>query len=237
MRVAFVLSLSLVACSASTAGDGSPIDGGLWPTDDGGPGADGGTGTGKDAAASKDAGTPAVPFCRQTCSTASDCVVASAGAAFDADNYACESGTCAYKGCNDDAECESTFKSTNYVCRAQDGLKSCVKRCAAAADCATPSAAYDADNYACEAGGCRYKGCNTDAECASTTAGTVCRLLAGATMKYCVKSCSTASDCATTSAAYDADNYACEAGLCAYKGCNSDGECQSSMMKPNYACK
>jgi len=38
------------------------------------------------------------------------------------------------------------------------------------------------------------------------------------------------------SAAYDADNYACETGVCVYQGCNTDGECASSFMDSRYLC-
>jgi hypothetical protein len=48
--------------------------------------------------------------------------------------------------------------------------KSCVKSCSAPADCATTSAAFDADNYSCVGAICVYKGCNSDAECKSSFA-------------------------------------------------------------------
>jgi hypothetical protein len=51
------------------------------------------------------------------------------------------------------------------------------------------------------------------------------------------QSCTVAADCATTSAAYDADNYACDSGLCHYVGCKNDAECKSSFAKSNYACR
>jgi hypothetical protein len=44
-----------------------------------------------------------LPTCLQTCVTPADC--ATAGLAYDADNYACSAGTCEYLGCNDDTEC------------------------------------------------------------------------------------------------------------------------------------
>ncbi len=52
-------------------------------------------------------------FCALTCITASDCDYGG-GAAYDADNYSCDSGVCVYTGCNSDAECKSLG---NYVCR------------------------------------------------------------------------------------------------------------------------
>ena len=125
-------------------------------------------------------------LCVQTCAVAADCATS---AAFDADNYACDAGACRYLGCNDDAECASTFTSDRYVCRdvlpPDTGLpiptaaRNCVLGCAGASDCSSRTAAFDADNYTCVAavGACRYTGCNTDAECASTfmSASYVCR--------------------------------------------------------------
>jgi hypothetical protein len=127
----------------------------------------------------------ATKTCVHLCSAPSDCATASA--AFDADNYACDSGACRYLGCNTDAECASSFSSPAYVCRdvplpggldpLPSGAKNCVKSCSAPSDCATASAAFDADNYECDTNVCVYKGCNTDAECVSSfaKAGYVCR--------------------------------------------------------------
>lgn len=249
----FLIAAALSAACSSSESSGAPasdastnVDG-ATPSDDGATPSDG-SGPGDDGAAPSDGATgdsgAAIPLCQQTCSTAADCATASA--AYDADNYACEGGICRWKGCNSDEECKSSFASSAYACRTVSGVKQCVKACASASDCSMGSAAYDADNYACEAGSCRWIGCNTDAECASSFASSdyVCRSLPGGfdpltptPGKYCLKACATASDCATASAAYDEDNYACESGLCKYVGCKSDGECQSAFMKPSYACR
>jgi hypothetical protein len=125
------------------------------------------------------------PTCVHDCTTASDCAVASGGGAYDADNWSCESKSCKYLGCNTDAECTSSFPGA-YVCRVLSvpGLdplptatKNCVKACSTVADCNTPSPAFDADNYVCESGACRYTGCRTDEECKSTFSkpGYACR--------------------------------------------------------------
>lgn len=56
--------------------------------------------------------------------------------------------------------------------------RNCVLGCAVASDCSTGSAAFDADNYTClPSGGCRYAGCNSDAECVSSfmRSGYLCR--------------------------------------------------------------
>ena len=131
-----------------------------------------------------DAASPHTAFCQRGCAVAADC--ASPSPLYDASHYACESGACRYLGCNDDAECASTFASSAYVCRAvmppdvglpiPTAARNCVLGCASASDCAT-SAAFDADNYRCDVDACVYTGCNTDAECASTFASSsyVCR--------------------------------------------------------------
>jgi hypothetical protein len=123
--------------------------------------------------------------CVETCAGPSDC--GSGLAAFDADNYTCGGGTCTYTGCRDDAECASTFSSDRYVCREarlpSTGLpipmatRNCVMRCTSASECATSSAAFDADNYECIEGACVYAGCNGDAECESAFSSSryVCR--------------------------------------------------------------
>jgi hypothetical protein len=100
------------------------------------------------------------------------------------------------------------------------------------ADCVVAAPDYDADNYACEGGVCRYTGCTGDAECAQKGAY-VCRdtaalLLPGLDgVPTCVVACQAAADCAMPSAgaAFDADNYACIEGGCVWTGCNSTAEC------------
>lgn len=121
--------------------------------------------------------------------------------------------------------------------RSTEPIQFCQLACSAAADCGSASAAFDADNYACEAGACRYLGCNSDAECADSFADpdTVCRDLAG--LATCQSGCVSAADCATASAAFDADNYACDAGVCRYLGCNDDAECASSFADARYGCR
>ena len=123
--------------------------------------------------------------CVQVCATTSTCGAGTP--AFDADNYACTGGVCEYAGCRSDAECQGTFMSTRYVCRRvprpgtglalPSAAMNCVLGCTGAADCATASGAFDADNYACLEGACVYTGCRGDAECQSAFANPryVCR--------------------------------------------------------------
>lgn len=189
--------------------------------------ASGGASTSSSASAGGGGGAsqPSVPFCLPACSTAADCDLGSLP--YDADNYACDAGTCVYQGCNDDAECQALGA---YVCRAgADPLmlgaaNICVQACSAVGDCVTASAPYDDDNYACVAGGCQYQGCNSDSEC-QALGDYVCHD-AGFGVAFCQVACAAAADCDIGGGpAYDADNYTCEAGTCVYVGCHDDGEC------------
>lgn len=229
-----------LGCSASTTASNGGGDASTR-TDTSVVGKDGGV-TEEDSSTPTDSGTskpdtaPSMRVCQMTCSVPGDCTQGSA--AFDGDNYTCESGVCRYRGCNSDAECISTFMTDKYACRDVGGLRQCMTKCSVANDCATAgSAAYDADNWTCDAGTCRYLGCKADSECSALGAGYVCRKTGSLLIPICQKSCTAASDCATASAAYDEDNYACESGVCTYIGCKSDEECRSSLMKPNYACR
>jgi hypothetical protein len=112
-----------------------------------------------------------------------------------------------------------------YVCAEHGlGMSSCVRGCDTNADCDQGIAAYDADNYECNSGGCEYRGCNSNEECESVGTGYIC--LDG--FFWCVPDCDTSADCDLGSAAYDADNYECTSGGCMYSGCNSNEECESS---------
>jgi hypothetical protein len=172
---------------------------------------------------------PSYPICLATCTAPIEC--AQGTPAFDEDNYSCDDGHCTYLGCNSDIECEA---QGNLVCRSAfdplmlGGSMICVFACSSPADCdygAGP--AWDADNYACVDGGCQYQGCNSEAECQGQTGNLTCRDT-GAGVAYCQTACSIPADCAIGGgAAYDADNYACDAGVCVYQGCNSVAECMS----------
>ena len=115
-------------------------------------------------------------------------------------------------------------------------IKSCTRSCIGVGDCSQGTAAFDADNYSCTASLCVYKGCNTDTECQSSFSNPsyICRPVAG--LPTCVKGCTSVSDCNLGSAAFDADNYSCTAGFCAYKGCNNDAECKTSYANSTYVC-
>lgn len=173
-----------------------------------------GTGTGGGAAAPAD-------VCLPTCNSPNDCATPAAPA-FDADNYTCDGGLCTYLGCHSDAECQPS----GLVCRPDAFLTYdiCVSPCQVPSDCDLGQPAYDADNYDCVQGGCVYTGCNDTAEC-QASGDLVCHDFGfGA---FCVEPCGAPSDCGTGQPAYDADNYACDEGICVYSGCNTDAECQS----------
>ena len=177
-----------------------------------------------------------IAVCRTTCDAPSDCVPASASAFNDEDNWACESNLCVYLGCSA-GECETV---SNLACVDHGfGFDLCAPSCGTPVDCAPPGspAAFDADNYECVDGGCKYAGCNDDAECASL-GNYVCRSLPGAGLQTCVLACEVPGDCADPQAgpAYDADNYACEDGACRYTGCNDTAECIAG-LDPSSVCE
>ena len=182
-----------------------------------------------------DGGGPKVTSCNKGCATVADCDQGSA--AFDSDNYNCTASVCVYTGCNNDAECKTTFSNSAYVCAVVSGLRSCVHGCSTSTDCNMGSPAFDADNYNCTAGACQYKGCNNDTECATTFSNSayICRVVSG--IPSCVHGCSTSVDCNMGSPAFDTDNYNCTAGFCDYKGCNNDAECKSSFGSAAYVCR
>lgn len=105
----------------------------------------------------------------------------------------------------------------------------CQLGCSTGADCTTGSAAFDADNYRCEAGVCRYTGCNDDAECRATFSSDryVCRD-PGTGVRSCVQACAIPADCGSGTPAFDADNYRCDGGICVYEGCRDDVECEAT---------
>ncbi|MCO4746007.1 MAG: hypothetical protein KC912_14525 [Proteobacteria bacterium] len=105
-----------------------------------------------------------VSSCIPGCNTASDCGFASAGVLYDSDHYACRGGGCDWTGCQSTADCTATL-GAGYACTDLNGLPTCLETCTTPSDCGTTSLAFDADNYACTAGTCRYEGCNTDTEC------------------------------------------------------------------------
>lgn len=258
MREALVLVLVLVGCGNGREGpprdsgvvvlpDGAvvSIDGGAGDDAGSAPG-DGGA-PGSDAGSASDAGAAAAyPFCRIQCTVAADCATAGAPL-YDASHYACDAGLCRWTGCQDDAECQATFSRTDYACRDQGGLRTCVETCDAAGECGSGTAAFDGDNYACTGGVCQYTGCRDDAECAATFSSDryACRRaslpdtglpIPSATMN-CVLRCTTRADCTTASAAFDADNYECSGDACVYTGCNADAECASSFSSTRYVCR
>lgn len=207
---------------AGPAADADPLAPDADPlAPDGGPGGDAGTG-------------PDLAVCHATCAAPADC--SQGTAAYDADNYDCDQGTCVWTGCNSTAECTETFQSQTYTCavRGQFDLPSCYATCTAPGDCALgASTLHDADNYDCEQGACVWIGCNATAECVDALQDPdyVCR------QGVCWPGCGTVADCTTGSSLYDADNYACVDDTCRWTGCNSTAECTDTFMSPDYTCR
>jgi hypothetical protein len=117
-----------------------------------------------------------VPTCWQTCDLAADCASPGGNVVFDADNYECTGGLCQWTGCNSNAECAAGIPSAPICAVPPHGqvIPTCLQACDTPADCASPSAPFDADNYACDGGACIYEGCNSTAECASIDPDLVC---------------------------------------------------------------
>jgi hypothetical protein len=244
--------------SGSTEGSGGEGGQSTTPTTEGGGGGDtptgngaggpgeggagnGGVGNGGTTSGSggSGGGQSAVPQCWVACTTAADCAIDQP--VYDEDNYACTAGRCDYKGCLSDEECTDTFQSPGWACAAIPGspVKGCVETCATVADCAIPQPILDEDNYACTEGKCDYKGCLSTQECTDTfkTDDYECAAVPGSPVKSCVQKCTSAADCATGEPAFGEDNYACNAGVCEYKGCNSTEECTETYMGPGYVCE
>jgi hypothetical protein len=103
--------------------------------------------------------------CVHTCAQASDCATNSA--LTDADNWSCEGQRCKYVGCQSTNECQQVYANPDYVCETAPGvpIPQCLHTCATSADCATPSAVTDADNWSCDQNRCLYLGCQGNPEC------------------------------------------------------------------------
>lgn len=178
------------------------------------------------------------PQCVEVCRVASDCAVVGS-ALYDDDNWTCDAGTCAWRGCLDDDECAVLG---DYACREDgSGTRACVERCRTSEDCTyTGAPAYqDADNFTCAAGVCRWDGCRSDDECAGL-GDRACATPFGLAVPTCVERCRTQADCATGAppgGAYDVDNYVCIDRLCLWKGCLGDAECVTSFADPDYVCR
>jgi hypothetical protein len=232
------------ACTSDTdcGGDSTCVEG-LCITESGSSSSSGGSGGGSGSSSS---GTVVVtPGCYQTCATAAECANGSNAPISGPDNWACNNGFCGYLGCNSTQECIDTYMNDQYLCTniGISTFNSCYQKCASAVDCASNLAPVlvNSDNWACTGGLCEYKGCNTTEECTDTymNSNYECAAPAGSTLKTCVHKCTVPADCPEGNMAplSDADNYECNAGLCAYKGCNSTQECTDTFMKPEYVCK
>ena len=178
-----------------------------------------------------------VPVCQRGCRSIDDCDSESPAA--DADNFACDEGVCRYLGCNSAEECTETHRRP-MLCRVSPGsdIRSCVVPCVRPADCATPSPAFDEDNYECREGACIFTGCNSDQECAETFDDNhECLRYPGGNLSICLQGCNRAADCDLGMPAHDADNYRCEEGICIYDGCRNDNECAETFRDEAFVCR
>jgi hypothetical protein len=223
-----VLALAALAAQVGTAcggngGSGSDADGDSDSDSDGDSDTDGDTDTDTDAD---------VPYCIQTCESASDCVPSPASGLTDENNYNCNAdGNCEYTGCNTTDECQEAYSSDLYECTDSFGygIPVCKRVCDVASDCSIGTPLYDTDNYTCNGDGfCEYTGCNDTTECEAALPGYVCAGMAGSDVDVCQLPCGGPEDCGTGTGAYDEDNYDCVDDLCVYTGCNSQAECKES---------
>ena len=105
-----MISLALMACSSNSSSNSS--------TDlQSNAGLDMGMSSGTDGSMSGDGGgsVPVLPACTRPCSQPSDCVIASGGTIYDADNWNCTGSLCQWKGCQSDAECRALNQNNTYV--------------------------------------------------------------------------------------------------------------------------
>lgn len=240
------LFASLLLTLLTACGDSDTSPGGSSNTGGTGPGT-GGAGTGAQAQGGNGSGAstqggggvggqaPALPACVLTCAGAADCATASA--LTDVDNWGCNASRCEYKGCQSNVECQQALFNPNYVCEpGAGGLPTCTLTCDTTADCATATALTDADNWACNANRCEYKGCQSDSECQQALANPAYSCVPGP-LPTCLLGCAAPADCVTASVLTDADNWACEADHCKYLGCQSAAECQQGLANANYTCE
>ncbi len=229
MRDRLLVLLCAITATGCGGGDDAADDDAV--DDAGGDPGDGGGGGGPDAG-------PPLQVCTPGCVQAADCATGAAGTIVDADNYACTDGLCVWRGCLSTAECTTTFSDPDYVCEQAFGatVPQCWPTCASVGDCTLASTLYDADNYECSGGKCHWTGCTSTVECTSALSNPdyVCADRGGG-FANCWPTCTTPADCATASAPYDADNYACDDGVCQWTGCNSTGECMS--VDPDWVCR
>lgn len=111
-------------------------------------------------------GGATVPGCVPTCTTPADC--AGPTPADDVSHYQCNGGRCQWQGCKSNEECNTTFKSTKFVCVKEDAasVSACVLACTSPADCAPPGPnGPDASRFTCANQRCAWKGCASTAEC------------------------------------------------------------------------
>lgn len=100
-------------------------------------------------------------------------------------------------------------------------IAQCVEDCQQPSDCAIMDPAFNADNWECVGGACKWLGCSGNNEC---NPGFVCHD-PGIGIASCVADCAAPSDCSQNFGPFITSNYVCDAGACVYLGCMDDGEC------------
>jgi hypothetical protein len=169
-----------------------------------------------------------IPQCIRVCDTEADCDIGVAD--HDSDNYLCVEGLCAYQGCNGDDECRVV--RSDLVCRVVDGVRRCIAGCETAADCDLFTPLSGEDNYECLAGGCFYRGCNSDEECRESLADAAFECVrVGDRKTDCLRTCVDDADC-------ERDRQRrCVGGFCLDYGCTSTVMCNEATAGEPYECR
>ncbi len=114
----------------------------------------------------------------------------------------------------------------------------CTPLCVAAGDCATAGVVLlDEDNWSCDQGGCRYLGCQQDAECPpGPDAGWRCAPAVGG-LRTCRQACTTPADCPSQGGGLH--GWRCDNGSCVETGCQQDVDCAviGDVHDAGYSCR
>lgn len=160
---------------------------------------------------------------------------ASAGSS-EATQTSSESSTSEGTATNDDSSSESGSTDATETSTGDTDTEGpmpigqCVDDCQQPSDCAIMDPAFNADNWECVEGACKWLGCSGNNEC---NPGFVCHD-PGIGIASCVADCGAPSDCSQNFGPFITSNYACDAGACVYLGCMDDGECDD--LGPGFVC-
>jgi hypothetical protein len=197
-------------------------------TDDVAEDADASTTDASEDASDEDTSSPFdLAVCLDPCESPADCGN-DGDPLYNPEHYACQAGACVFQGCTNDTECEESL-GAEYGCDDSRDRPSCIETCSSVSDCTKQDSLNDDDNYECDAGFCRFLGCNNDQECIDSRGEDFVCVSASehptSDVSVCANACSSVSDCGSPADLYGEDNYECLDGGCVWRGCNSSEEC------------